>query len=345
MGRVRSGDGAAVEARHGGWTMTSFLRKLTWWVRRRRKEDELREELEFHLEEEADERRGDGLADDQARWAARRDLGNVTLVREDTRSVWIWTLGEQLAQDTRYALRTMRRNRTFTALAALSLALGIGANTAIYSFMDSILLRPLPVHEPESLVVMKWRSKPFAMGSQREGAEFVLRSIDGSTYRDAAGAHAAIFPYPAFEQLQKVSAPVLSHVFAYFPSGKLNVIANGDAQLADGYLVSGEFFRGLAVSPAAGRMLTADDDRTGAPAVAVVSMGFSLRRFGSAAAAAGQSVLIDNVPFTVVGVTPAGFFGVDPGAAPDVYLPLHAKRSANAFLAQNNYWLQMMGRL
>jgi predicted permease len=269
----------------------------------------------------------------------------VTLVREDARSVWIWTLGEQLAQDTRYALRTMLRNRTFTALAALSLALGIGANTAIYSFMDAILLRPLPVQDPESLVVMKWRSKPFAMGSQRSGGEFVLRSMDGSTYRHASGVSAAIFPYPAFERLQQVSAPVLSSVFAYFPGGKLNVIANGDAQLADGYLISGDFFRGLAVLPAAGRMLAADDDRAGAPAVAVVSLGFSLRRFGNAAAATGQPILIDNVPFTIVGVTPSGFFGVDPGAAPDIYVPLHAKRSANAFLAQNNYWLQMMGRL
>ena len=128
--------------------MTSFFRKFTWWMQRRRKEDELREELEFHLAEEADERQADGLTEDQARWAARRDLGNVTLLREDTRTLWTWTLLEQLAQDLRYALRTMFRNRAFTALAALSLALGIGANTAIYSFMDAILLRSLPVSDP-----------------------------------------------------------------------------------------------------------------------------------------------------------------------------------------------------
>jgi macrolide transport system ATP-binding/permease protein len=325
--------------------MTSLLRKLTWWVQRRRKEDELREELQFHLEEEAGERRDDGLPDDEATWAARRDLGNVTLLREDTREVWIWRFGEQLVQDIRYALRSMARNRTFTALAVLSLALGIGANTAIYSFMDAILLRPLPVHDPESLVVMRWRSKPFAMGTQRDGGEFVMRSIDGRTYRDASGVTAAIFPYPAFDRLQQVSAPVFSSVFAYFPGGKRNVIANGDAELAEGYLVSGDFFRGLAVLPAAGRMLFADDDRAGAPAVAVVSMGFSLRRFGTAAAATGQSILIDNVPFTIVGVTPSGFFGVDPGAAPDFYLPLHVIKSASALQVQNDYWLQMMGRL
>src|SRR4029450_7671042 len=99
-----------------------------------------------------------------------RDLGNVTLLREDTRTLWTWTSFEQLAQDLRYAVRMMIRNRAFTALAALSLALGIGANTAIYSFMDSILLRSLPVSDPASLVVVKWRSRPFASGSRPAGS-------------------------------------------------------------------------------------------------------------------------------------------------------------------------------
>src|ERR687891_1105275 len=162
--------------------MTSRFRKFTWWVHRRRKEDELREELEFHLANEADERQADGLTEDQARWAARRDLGNVTLLREDTRTLWTWTPLEQLAQDLRYALRMMFKNRAFSALAALSLALGIGANTAIYSFMDSILLRSLPVSDPASLVVVKWRARPFNFAA---GGEFVMHSVDGRTYRDS----------------------------------------------------------------------------------------------------------------------------------------------------------------
>ena len=128
--------------------MTSFLRKFTWWIQRQRKEDELREELQFHLAEEAGEGQADGLSEDEASWAARRDLGNVTLLREDTRTLWSWILLEQLAQDIRYGLRTMAANKTFSAMAILSLALGIGANTAIFSFMDSILLRSLPVPEP-----------------------------------------------------------------------------------------------------------------------------------------------------------------------------------------------------
>src|SRR5205823_803153 len=113
-----------------------------------RKEDELREELQFHLDEEAGQRQAQGLANQEAERAARRDLGNITLLRENTRAMWTWTLWEQFLQDLRYALRAMIHNRAFTMLAALSLALGIGANTAIYSFMDSILLRSLPVSDP-----------------------------------------------------------------------------------------------------------------------------------------------------------------------------------------------------
>ena len=111
--------------------MTSLFRKFTWWVHRRRKEDELREELQFHLANETDERLADGLTEDQATRAARRDLGNVTLLREDTRTLWTWTFLEQLAQDLRYGLRTMAANKTFCAMAILSLALGIGANSAV----------------------------------------------------------------------------------------------------------------------------------------------------------------------------------------------------------------------
>jgi macrolide transport system ATP-binding/permease protein len=326
--------------------MTSLFRKFTWWLQRRRKEAELREELQFHLAEEADERRADGLADAQARSAARRDLGNVTLLREDTRTLWTWTPLEQLAQDLRYGLRMMFKNRVFSALAILSLALGIGANTAIYSFMDSILLRSLPVSDPASLVVVKWRA---GLANLR-GNDFVLRSIDGSTYRDSTGVSAAIFPFPAFERLQEVSAPVLSSLFAYKPAGNVNVLIKGEAELAKGEYVSGDFFRGLAVSPAAGRLIGPDDDRAGAAPVAVLSMGYSQRRFGDAASATGQSILIDNVPFTVVGVAPPEFFGVDPAEAPHVYLPMRARPAADVaggrvFTDPNYYWVEMMGRL
>jgi macrolide transport system ATP-binding/permease protein len=327
--------------------MTSPFRKVTWWLQRRRKEDELREELQFHLAEEAGERRADGLSEDQARWAARRDLGNVTLLQENTRTLWSWVLLEQLAQDFRYGLRTMFKNRLFTALAALSLALGIGANTAIYSFMDSILLRSLPVRDPASLVAVKWQSRP---STSTASNDFVMHSMDGSTYRDRSGVTSAIFPFPAFERLKEVSPPILSSLFAHKPAGRVNVLINGQAELAQGEYVSGDFFGGLAVSPAAGRLILADDDRAGAAPVAVLSLGYSERRFGDVGSATGQQILINNVSFTVVGVTPSEFFGVDPAATPQVYLPMHASLlfdpgAGRAYLDQNYYWVEMMGRM
>ena len=331
--------------------MTSLFRQITWWLQRRRREDELREELQFHLAEEVGERRADGLPEDQAQSAARRDLGNLTLLQEDARSLWSWILLEQLAQDVRYGLRAMSKNRLFTALAALSLALGIGANTAIYSFMDSILLRALPVSDPASLVVLKWRSRFFNGAAN----EFVLHSIDGRTDEDRSGITAAIFPFAAFERLRAASAPVLSSLFAHKPAGPVNVLIDGQAELAQGEYVSGDFFRGLAVSAAAGRMIVADDDRAGAPPVAVLSLGYSAQRFGDPARATGQQILVNNVPFTVVGVAPSEFFGVDPAAAPDIYLPMHVIEQLGAgqqfgfqpedWLARNYYWIQIMGRL
>jgi macrolide transport system ATP-binding/permease protein len=325
--------------------MISLFRKVQWWLQRRRREAELREELDFHLAEESNERQADGLPADEARWAARRHLGNAALLREDARALWSWALLEQLAQDVRYGLRGMFKNRLFTALAALSLALGIGANTAIYSFMDAILLRSLPVSDPASLVVVKWRSRP------RVGSDFVMHSGDGSTYRDASGISAAIFPFPAFERLLEVSAPVLSNLFAHKAAGSLNVIVKGEAELAQGEYVSGDFFRGLAVLPAAGRLIRDEDDRADAAPVAVLSLPYSQRRFGDAASAIGQVMLINNMPVTVVGVAPSEFFGVDPAAAPHVYLPMRATRlllqqlGEHSFVNQTYYWVEMMGRL
>src|SRR5438477_2146354 len=167
--------GTDLESGRSGGTMTSFFRKLSWLMRRRRKEAELEEELRFHLDEEAEQRQAQGLSSKEARWAARRDLGNVALVQESTRDTWGWTGLEQLGQDLRYAFRTMASNRLFTLLAVMSLALGIGANTAIYSFMDWILMRSLPVADPESLVVLNWHARP-------TGDDFVMQRISGTTY-------------------------------------------------------------------------------------------------------------------------------------------------------------------
>jgi predicted permease len=329
--------------------MNSFFRKLSWLAQRRRKEDELREELEFHIDEDAELRRAEGSEEQEAHWAARRALGNMALVREDTRSAWGWTMVEQFGQDLRYAFRTMAANRLFAALAVLSLALGIGANTAIYSFLDSILLRSLPVADPESLVVLNWHAKQAKWGS------FVMHSIDGGTYdEDDGSTTAGIFPYPAVELFERNDS-LFSSVFVYRRARNLNASIKGQAYVASGEYVSGDYFRGLGVPPSAGRLIIPDDDRVGGPSVAVVSFAFSQRTFGGPANATGQEILLNNLPFVVAGVTPPEFFGVDPARSPDVYLPLHAEmvvtggsqyhNKSEDYIDNNFYWMEAMGRL
>jgi len=277
------------------------------------------------------------------------ELGNLTLAAEDARAVFTWMWFERLGQDLRYALRSMAHNKTFTALAVLSLMLGIGANTAIYSFMESILLRKLPVPDPKSLVVMKWRAKSFP--SVATGFSF---STDG-TYSDPKGGKVStIFPYPALELFQN-NGDVLSSAFCYFVAQSFSVTVSEDTVALKGQYVSGDYFRGMGVRPAAGRLILAADDQNGTAAVTVLSYRFSAQRFGEAGRAVGQSIRINNKPFVVVGVAPPEFFGAEPGYVPDVYLPMHANlllepstvlaEVAQQYQDRNYYWIEVMGRL
>jgi len=329
--------------------MSALFRRLTWWLRGSRKEAELREELQFHVSEEADERRTRGLREDEARFAAQRDLGNEARVREDVRAIWTWRPVEELSQDLRFSFRTLFKARAVAVFAILSLALGIGANTAIYSFIDAILMRSLPVGDPSSLVVMAWQAKSVNM---REQHGFVMHSIWGSTYKtDGGGTEARIFPYRAFERFQEISGPVFSSIFARFTGDKVTILIDGEAEQSNADYVTGDFFHGIDLSAAAGRMLMAEDDRVSAPPVAVLSGGYAARRFGTLQAAVGRSIQINNIPFTVAGVTPIDFDGIDVGVGTAVYLPMQAARlfdpqDANErFTDGNYYWTGIMGRL
>jgi predicted permease len=325
--------------------------KLRFVFRRDRFHRELAEEMDFHREMLEAEKAREGLDREAAVASASRQLGNTMLAGEYARDAWIISWLDTLLADVRYSLRTMAANKAFSGLAILSLALGIGANTAIFSFMDSILVRSLPVPDPESLVVLYWTAKD----TRRD---FVMKSMSGSTYSDPlSGVTAGIFPFPALEVFQRQDA-VFSAVFAHCAARevrRVNLAINGQAETATGWNVSGDYFRGLAIPPAAGRLIDSSDDRPGAEPVAVLSHAFGRKRFGDAPHAVGQPILIDNLPFTVVGVTPPGFFGVDPAAAPDFYLPMHANEVLGAgkqfgfqpgrFLDRNYYWIQVMGRL
>ena len=326
-----------------------WIRRLRYWIESARRSQALREEMELHLAEKAAELEADGMTAERARAEARRRFGNVGLQHEESREIWMTRFLSELGQDIRYGCRTMTANKAFSALAVLSLALGIGANTTIYSFMESILLRSLPVADPESLVVLNWHSRPPKDGDKEW--VHVMHGLQGLAWPGNKGDMVlGIFPYGAFETLREEN-PVFSSLFGYFNGHNKTLAIRGQATSAGTEYVTGEYFRGLAVSPAAGRLIDTPDDRAGAAPVAVLSFAASRQRFGGPSSAIGQQVLVDNVPFTVIGVTPPEFFGVDPAAAPDLYLPMHANllvdgsRAARIYPDGNFYWVEMMGRL
>lgn len=326
-----------------------WTRRLRYWMNSARRGDALREEMELHLAEKAAELEAGGMTPEGARAEARRRFGNVTLKHEESREIWMTRFLSELGQDLRYGWRTMMSNKVFSALAILSLALGIGANSAIYSLMESILMRSLPVADPESLMVLNWTSTPPQNASKQW--VHVVHGIQGVFWPGDRGALVSgIFPYRAYEAMRQENS-VFSTVFGYFDGHKHNLAIRGQAMTAATEYVTGEYFRGLGVSPAAGRLIEADDDQPGSAPAAVISFAASQNRFGGPASAIGQAILVDNVPFTVIGVTPPEFFGVDPSAAPDLYLPMRATvlvegpRAAKLFDDEHFYWLEMMGRL
>lgn len=326
-----------------------MFRRLKYWLDSDKRGAALREEMELHLAEKAAELEADGMTPEGARAEARRRFGNVGQKQEESREIWITRFWSELGQDLRYGFRTMIANKAFSALAILSLALGIGANTAIYSLMESILLRALPVADPESLVLLNWQSRP-PQNANKEWVH-VVHGLQGIFWPGDRGVLVSgIFPYRAFETLRE-NNPAFSSLFGYFNGHNRTLSIRGQATSASTEFVTGEYFRGLAVSPAAGRLIEAGDDRPGAAPVAVLSYAASQNRFGGPPRAVGQSILIDNVAFTVVGVAPPEFFGVDPAAARDLYLPMRttmlvdAANAAPLYADENFYWMEMMGRL
>jgi predicted permease len=251
---------------------------------------------------------------------------------------------EQIVQDLRYGARILAKSPGFTAVAALSLALGIGANTSIFTLIDAVLLKTLPVREPERLVTFFWAAKDWPEAA---------KSMTGSSWRDAGKSTGTSLSYPAFEQIRARNT-TLSAVFAFAGIGRATVAVDGQAAHANGQMVSADYFTGLGLQPAAGRFLTTDDDKEGAPGVAVISYAYWQRRFGGDAAAVGKAVTVNGTPFTVVGVTPPEFFGLSPGEAIEVSVPLATQPlvaprfmggDAGIFKKPDRWWVILMGRL
>ncbi|MGO9272254.1 MAG: ABC transporter permease, partial [Terriglobia bacterium] len=265
-----------------------------------------------------------------------------------------------LLQDLNYGFRMLAKSPGFTAVAVLSLALGIGANTAIFSLLDAVMLKMLPVQNPQQLVLLNWASKGWP--------ESVMNSLSGNMDEDKSGRTTSTsFAYPAYEQIRDRSQ-VFSSVLAMAGNGsQVNVGYKGEPGRADGELVSGTFFSTLGVQPILGRALTPDDDRIGASPACVVSYSYWGRRFGRDPAIVGRSITVNSVPVTIVGVGPPEFYGVQPGRAIDVWLPLHTQPQVeprwspegpqqgpqmgatpavqSLFQARDNWWVLIMGRL
>jgi macrolide transport system ATP-binding/permease protein len=315
--------------------MSEIWRRLKWFLNRDRFEREMDEEIGHHLALLHLERKEADVL---------RQFGNITLIKEDTRRMWTGTYWEQFAQDIRFAVRTMAASKLFTTMAILSLALGIGANTAIYSFMDAIMLRAMPVRHPQELVILNLRAK---------GESRVIHHSHGSGYREPDGGLARpILPYPAYEFLRDNNT-VLSNLFAYANANRLNLVVDGQAELGSGEYVSGGYFNGLQVVPAAGRLIGPDDDREGAAPVVAITYGFWQRRFGANPDVAGKPIMVNGKPFTIAGVAAPEFFGVRSQSDVEIFIPVHqlaavdnrGARVASWFRDSHGYWIELMGRL
>ena len=263
-----------------------------WFTRRR--DRELDDELQAHLHMAIADRIDRGETPEDAAAAARREFGNVGLVREVARDMWGWGWLERVLADVRYACRSLRHSRVYALTAIATLALGIGATTAIFTLVNSLLLRPLPVREPGRLV-----------GIRSEGT--------GPGWMTGL----------AWEQIR--DRPQLFERACASQTARFNLADRGQADFVDGLFASGSLFDTLGVAAIVGRTFsTADDQRGGGPdgPVAVISHGYWQRRFGGAADAIGRRLTVNRATFTVVGVTPPAFFGPTVGRSFDVAVPL-----------------------
>jgi len=246
-----------------------------------------------------------------------------------------------LLQDLRYGARMLIKHKGFTIIAILSLALGIGANTAIFSLVDAVLLKGLPVREPEQLVQFKWLA----------GSSFRTFRYEGAARTDVVTGLRinTSFLQQNFEQFRRQQNS-LSELFAFAELEQVNANVDGQAEVASGLVVSGGYFTGLGVQPVLGRTITAEDDRSAASAVVVLSHRYWERRFGANPAVIGKQINLNNAAFTIIGITPREFAGVmGDGNAPDLTIPLMTEplvRGNNTNLNQQGlWWLMMMGRL
>jgi putative ABC transport system permease protein len=294
--------------------MTTIFRRLLYLFGRSRHDADLHEEIEAHRALRQDALERDGLAPADAAHASRRALGNVALAVDDARDVWTIRTVDSLWQDVRAALRGLRKSPGFAFVAIGTLALGIGANTALFSIFSSLILRPLPVRDPGSLALL----------------------TNGS------------WSYPIWEEI-RVRDNLFDGAFAW-AGQSFDLSPSGQSDLVDGAYVSGRLFDVLGVTAIRGRMIMpADDGRAADPAVAVISHRLWRQRFAGANDVVGRRLSVQRIPFTIVGVMPPGFFGPDVGRMTDVMLPFAAEPiiagQESRLASAGSSWLQIIVRL
>jgi len=305
--------------------LTDLLYRLRAVFHRNAVEGELDQELRFHFEHQVQKSMEAGLTREEAVRRARLTFGGLDQVKEECRQARGVSALETTIQDLRYGIRVLRKSPGFTAMAVLSLALGIGANTAIFTLINAVMLRVLPVSHPEELR---------AVGVHRGNSlEYGFTYNQYRQFRD----HNQVFRDLA------ASSPV-----------RLSVSIDGAVEPAvEGQLVSGNYFSVLGVGAAAGRTIGVEDDRIPKNhPVAMISYGYWKRRFAQDPSIAGKRMFLDGSPFTILGVTPPEFFGIDVGGAPDIWVPLMMQPvvmpDAEDWLAKpikTAFWLRVVGRL
>jgi predicted permease len=319
------------------------MRRLRAWFSRLgavfgrpRRERELSAEMESHLQLHIEDNLRAGMSPAGARREALMKLGGVEQTKENYRERRGLPIFETMWQDFRYGLRMLWKNSGFTATAILTLALGIGGNTAVFSVMNSVLLRNLPLPHPEQLMYLRLPN------NQPSGAS---NTGDGDTS----------FSEPVFEQLRKERA-AFSDLMAYVPLsiGKVAVRIGEDPEEAEGDMLSGNFFSGLGTAFARGRGFTIEDETGHAP-LAVLSYAYWTGRFARNPSVLGQTIYVKGLPFTIIGVTTQGFYGVEPGASTDFWIPLQNRPELNAWgtpasgstlYGSPTWWcLRLIGRL
>lgn len=301
---------------------------FTRFFRRSRWDEERARELDAHLAIEVDERVARGMPPDAARAAARRKLGNTTLIREEIYQMNTIAVLDSAWRDLRHGARLLRMNKAFAAVAILSLALGVGANAAIFQLLDAVRIRTLPVAAPGEL------------------AEIRIDNPQGGRTGQFSGRRPQL-TYPLFERIRDQQQAFSG--LAAWGTNTFNMAPSGEARYATGLWVNGDFFTTLGVAPLLGRVLTAADDRPGCGAPgAVISYGFWQREFGGEPSAIGRAITLDRHRYEVIGVTPPQFFGLEVGRTYDVAVPLCAEPLARAksWLDRPDVWfLGVFGRL